>query len=285
MTLIAPERRRSRTRAYFRSLYLWATAFGIDPLRFWYGLRGLPRFAVDYVRFRHKLGPARTKWPIALSAPCLGDRWLGSGETRGHYFIQDLFVARKIFQRQPFKHVDVGSRVDGFVAHVASFREITVFDIRPPQRSVANIRFIQQDITDLPADMRAVADSVSCLHALEHFGLGRYGDRIATRGHEVGLRNIVQLVAPGGILYLSVPVGQQRIEFNGHRIFSFETVLELARAEGLELVALSYIDDSGELHENVCTTPEMRKISAELDYGCGIFELRRKPSIDVNVEL
>jgi len=27
--------------------------------------------------------------------------------------------------------VDIGSRVDGFVAHVASFREIEVFDVRP----------------------------------------------------------------------------------------------------------------------------------------------------------
>ena len=37
------------------------------------------------------------------------------------YFHQDFVVARKIFERNPRLHIDVGSRVDGFVAHVATF--------------------------------------------------------------------------------------------------------------------------------------------------------------------
>ena len=46
-----------------------------------------------------------------------------SGTAKGHYFHQDLLVAQYIFKNKPKKHVDVGSRVDGFVAHVASFLE------------------------------------------------------------------------------------------------------------------------------------------------------------------
>lgn len=40
-------------------------------------------------------------------------------------------MARWIYEAAPIKHVDVGSRVNGFVAHVASFREIEVIDVRP----------------------------------------------------------------------------------------------------------------------------------------------------------
>lgn len=38
---------------------------------------------------------------------------------------------KHIFDSSPQRHLDVGSRIDGFVAHVASFREIEVIDIRP----------------------------------------------------------------------------------------------------------------------------------------------------------
>jgi len=60
----------------------------------------------------------------------LDDRFDQSGTASGHYFHQDLLVASRIFINNPEKHVDIGSRIDGFVAHVASFREIEVFDIR-----------------------------------------------------------------------------------------------------------------------------------------------------------
>ncbi len=34
------------------------------------------------------------------------------------YFHQNLWVARKIYQQQPNKHIDIGSRVDGFIGHL-----------------------------------------------------------------------------------------------------------------------------------------------------------------------
>ncbi len=198
-----------------------------------------------------------------------------SGEIRGHYFLQDLFVARRVFERKPEVHLDVGSRIDGFVAHVASFREITVLDIRPQSMAVPNIRFVQRNVTRLPPDMQEIADSVSCLHALEHFGLGRYGDPLSARGYVEGFRSLSRLLATDGTLYLSVPVGHQRVEFNGHRVFSIQTILDLA-ADEFELRAFSYIDDSGTLHENVTLSGSDALTSFGLDYGCGIFELRKK---------
>ncbi len=259
-----------------RTTYRWMTAFGFDPRVFLFGLKGLPAFARDYLEFKRMLKSMRAEWPLHVNAPCLADRWRSSGEARGHYFHQDLFVAQKIFKRNPSRHVDVGSRVDGFVAHVASFRAITVLDIRPPPRAVRNIEFLRQDMSEMPDTLQGIADSVSCLHALEHFGLGRYGDPLNASGHVKGLRAIGRLLAPGGTLYLSVPIGDQRIEFNGHRVFSIRTVLELAKAEKLDLLTFSYVDDDGAFHEDVALGADARGFLPRLRYGCGIFEFARK---------
>jgi hypothetical protein len=56
--------------------------------------------------------------------PCLHDWYEEGGTTRSEYFWQDLLVARMVFETKPEKHVNIDSRVDGFVAQVASFREI-----------------------------------------------------------------------------------------------------------------------------------------------------------------
>ncbi|MBV5330073.1 MAG: DUF268 domain-containing protein, partial [Chlorobium sp.] len=52
--------------------------------------------------------------------------------------------------------------------------------------------------------LRSYCDSLSCLHALEHFGLGRYGDPIDPHGYADGLRNMVKILRQGGLFYLSV---------------------------------------------------------------------------------
>ena len=260
-----------------RSTYSWMKAFGFDPRIFSYGIRGFPPFVRDYVQFRKLLKPMRADWPLRASVPCLADKWLPSGVASGHYFHQDLLVAQRIFARRPARHVDVGSRVDGFVAHVASFRAITVLDVRvPPRPAVRNIEFVQQDVEELPESLQGIADSVSCLHALEHFGLGRYGDPLNASGHLRGLRSIARLLVPEGILYLSVPIGRQRIEFNGHRVFSIETVLGLAEAENFELLAFSYVDDLGDLHEDVALGGADQNAVPPMRYGCGIFEFKLK---------
>lgn len=63
--------------------------------------------------------------------PICSDLRSSAGRASGHCFHQDLLIARRIFQINPLRHIDISSRVDGFVAHVAVFREIEVFDVRP----------------------------------------------------------------------------------------------------------------------------------------------------------
>jgi hypothetical protein len=216
-------------------------------------------------------------FPVGRAYPCLDDRWESSGTATGHYFHQDLLVAQRIFTSQPQRHVDVGSRVDGFVAHVASFREIEVLDIRPLDVRVSNITFRQFDLmTDDLAEL-GTADSVSCLHALEHFGLGRYGDKIDVNGWKAGLHALTRLTAVGGTLYLSVPIGVQRVEFDAHRVFSVP-FLRKVLSDQFEIVAFNYVDDLGDLQSVSMEDLMKDSDSFGCSYGCGIFELRRRHS-------
>ncbi len=252
----------------------WLNAFGFVPLRFLNACKGLPAAVSDYRRYRAHARTLEASPPLAFSYPALADRFDASGEASGAYFHQDLHVARRIFQRAPARHIDVGSRVDGFVAHVASFREIDVLDIRPQTSRVPGVRFHQADLLDLPDEWRGACESVSSLHAIEHVGLGRYGDTVDAVGHSRAFDALVSMLAEEGILYVSVPIGRERVEFNSHRVISVGTVLGWAKGR-LHLEAFSYVDDAGDLHADVPRPEVDATDSFGLDCGCGIFEFRR----------
>lgn len=208
--------------------------------------------------------------------PCLDDRDDKSGTARGHYFHQDLRVAQKIHEANPSRHIDVGSRIDGFVAHVASFRSLEVVDIRPLDEKIPNVIFRQADLMSDDVGGLGVSDSVSCLHALEHFGLGRYGDPLDPNGWRKGLRSLHKMTTPGGTLYLSIPIGPQRIEFDAHRVFEVSFLRQFIRPY-FEVRTFCYVDDHGELRETSLDVFEKDTNNFGCWYGCGIFELIRRP--------
>jgi hypothetical protein len=253
---------------YDRAL-LHARLFGLDLERTARSLQGLPAYLRDLhvLRAREAAG-----FPIRRLYPCLGDRFEAAGTVSEHYFYQDWWVARRIFERAPRRHVDVGSRIDGFVAQVAAFREIEVFDLRPLALDVPTIHFRQVDLMQRHPELDGCCDSLSSLHAIEHFGLGRYGDAIDPRGHERGLAGLHHLLEPGGRLYLSVPIGEQRIEYNAHRVFSVRTLLELV-AGRFRVEAFSFVDDANRFHPEVGLAPSEVERDFGCHYGCGILEL------------
>jgi SAM-dependent methyltransferase len=249
---------------------------GVDPVKGFLTLRRLPRFFSQRRAFRSLVEAAGLSgsWREGKLYPCLADDIDESGTASGAYFHQDLYVAQKVFADAPRRHIDLASRVDGFVAHVASFRPIEVIDIRPLSISLPNITFRQANLMELPPDLRECADSVSCLHALEHFGLGRYGDPLDPDGHRKGFDNLAAMVKPGGRLYVSVPIGPQRYEFNAHRVFAIGTVLEMSKS-AFTLEHFSYVDDRGDMHRDVAITDELLRTNAGCIWGCGIYVLRK----------
>lgn len=227
-------------------------------------LRNYNRYRADLRKFSESGGIIYRKRPI------LDDFDSQSGVASGHYFHQDLLVAGFIHSRNPKKHLDVGSRIDGFVAHVATFRPIEVVDIRPLKNlSYTNIHFKQLDITK--ESHLVSADSLSCLHTIEHFGLGRYGDTIDPEGHIKGFNNLLKMLNPGGFLYISFPIGESnQVHFNAHRVFHPLDILSWS-LDAFEIVRFDYVDDAGDLHTDV----DLFKDTPILEYGCGIYTIKK----------
>ena len=256
-----------------RRTFTLLALLGFDAKVFAGFLSGLPRFLVDYRRMKQQRG-TNTEFSFGTLTPVLGEWTQASGSSSGAYFHQDLLVARKIYEARPARHIDIGSRIDGFVAHVSVFREIEVFDIRPQHGSVPNIVFRQYDMRQLPKEMHECCDSVSSLHAIEHFGLGRYGDPVDYNGHLKAIDSIYGLLRPRGKFYFSVPIGKQRIEFNAHRVFDFSYLMSLFSGR-FDLVSFSYVNDEGDLVSNPPLEQHAIKDNFGCHLGCGIFELSK----------
>lgn len=247
-----------------KTYWLLSIQFGFDPRRMIRSFMGIPRYVADWYRF------SRNYQGRLSLLPCLHDWYEEGGSTKDEYFWQDLHVARMIHLANPQKHVDIGSRIDGFVAHMASFREIEVFDIRPITALIPGVIFRQADLMNPPESLVGHCDSLSCLHALEHFGLGRYGDPIDPHGYAAGLGNMAKILQPGGLFYLSVPIGTERVEFNAHRIFDPRALVRLAAANGLLLSAFSWVGANRILVQSASPERDMDELS-RLHYALGIF--------------
>ena len=189
------------------------------------------KYFLDYIQFI-KLGGKATCFH-----PMLNDSLQQAGISKGHYFHQDLLVASYIYKSNPETHIDIGSRIDGFVAHVAAFRKIQIIDIRDLNEiDHENISFIKLDLTE-DNNFSFLSESVSCLHAIEHFGLGRYGDTIDPVGHIKGFNNILKII-------------------------NWPT-----RGNKMILKNFDYVDAQGKLHLNT----KIRDIENIKEYGCGIY--------------
>jgi SAM-dependent methyltransferase len=257
---------------------------GFDPRRLLGTFRGLPAFWRDYRNLRKQYDTSQKEFPFGKFYPALEDRFTESGTATGHYFHQDLIVAQWLSKDNPVRHVDVGSRMDGFVAHVAAFREIEVFDIRPLTSSINHIKFVQSDFATADFPWRDYCDSLSCLHTLEHFGLGRYGDTPDYYGYQRGWTNLHQILKPAGRLYFSVPIGRQRIEFNGHRVFAIPYLLSMIQGR-YEIERFAYVNDAGDLLPEADPKSAAGERSFDCRYGCGIFSLIKRTEIGGTVSV
>lgn len=234
------------TKQDLRKLYwLFSQQLGVDPRRLMRMPKGLWRYIRDLRAFR-----GRNTMSLQLQ-PCLHDWWEQAGAIENEYFWQDLFVARMVYRAAPLRHIDIGSRLDGFVAHLAAFREVEVFDVRRLDLAIPGVTFHQADMMKSEHVPTSYADSVSCLHAIEHFGLGRYGDPLEPRGVELGLASLSKLLSAEGQLYLSCPVGNDVVHFNAHRSLHPATICRLAGLVGLELKKCWLFDTAAKTFEPV----------------------------------
>lgn len=240
---------------------------GLNPRPALRAIQDLGRFFRTYREFRVSSNHSGPFGPFIFN-PCLGEHLNEAGSLDRHYFLQDLWFARRIYQARPTIHYDVGSRIDGFVAHVLTFMSVCLIDVRELTIKVEGLRFLRDNAVELKTIEDNSVDSLSSLHSLEHFGLGRYGDPIDAECWRKTLKTYYRKLAPGGRLYLSVPVGRQRIEFNAHRVFNPTTIP--AELNAMQLIAFAVINDQGTLEEDV----EPADFSA-CDYACGMYVFQK----------
>jgi hypothetical protein len=248
-----------------KSLYRLLKSIQLDGNAIIRSIIGFPRYLKE--KRRYAAQSDIDLWPIKFY-PMILDR-NGESAELGEYFWQDLFVAKQVINTNPKRHIDVGSRIDGFVAHLACVRPIEVFDIRPLNSKVENVEFVQWDITNPLSDYHEIADCVTCLHTIEHIGLGRYGDPLDPDGWKKGLESLGKLLKRGGEMWLSVPIGKQRVEFNAHRVFDPRTIAQYVKTQGLSLVEFHYLDNN-RIIKSTNLEQDMEKLSRE-NYSLGIF--------------
>ena len=197
--------------------------------------------------------------------PCLYDR-TSTHPLDAHYFYQDIWAFKAILASGAREHVDVGSRAI-LVGMLTAITRTAYVDIRPLDISLENYESQPGSILALPYPDNSIA-SISCLHVAEHIGLGRYGDPLDPLGTKKAAAELSRVLAPGGILYFSVPVGKPRVCFNAHRIHSLEQIL--GYFPGLQLVGFAGVTDHGEFKEGINPADV-----ADAEYACGLFRFTK----------
>jgi SAM-dependent methyltransferase len=224
---------------------------------------GTIRYVRDFQRYRSLSGAE----PLRLrdAYPKVSDRILTTPYDP-HYLPQDAWAAQRIAEHDPARHVDVGSRVD-LVCFLTVLTQVTFIDIRPLDFELEGLESVAASILDLPFDDRTL-ESISCLHVAEHVGLGRYGDPLDPTGTRRAIAELQRVLAPGGQLLFSLPVGRPRVCFNAHRVHDPHEIA--AAFSELELVEFAGVDDDGGFRRN-------RKLSELTDqaYACGMYRLVR----------
>jgi SAM-dependent methyltransferase len=224
----------------------------------------LPDFLASRRKFQAMPGGDGLRW--SDSYLCLDDA-TATTSIDPHYFHQAAWLARRLAERQPVRHTDVGSSVQ-MLGVISGFVPTTFVDIRPAEIELSKFECLTASITALPFPDQSIV-SLSCLHVVEHIGLGRYGDQLDPSGSRMAAKELVRVLAPQGRLFLSTPVGWERVCFNAHRIFSPFTVIDMFAP--LSLVSFAWVDDRGALQNEASPAD-----AAQADYGCGLFEFSRE---------
>jgi SAM-dependent methyltransferase len=211
----------------------------------------VPRLAVRNVDINPQLSDRASVTPI--------DR---------HYTYHPAWAARVLAKIRPDKHVDISSIVS-FGAIVSAFVPVEFYDFRPAPITLDGLYTGAANLTQLHFASDSIA-SLSCMHVIEHIGLGRYGDPLDPDGDLKAIGELVRVLAPGGNLLVATPVGSPRVQFNAHRVYDHEAFAKYFAP--LELVEFTLIEEHGE--GGLVVKPSPERVRQEY-YACGCFWFRK----------
>jgi SAM-dependent methyltransferase len=209
------------------------------------------------------------KWADRL--PCHDDNTTATAFDR-HYIYHTAWAARVLARLKPAQHTDIASSL--YFASIASaFVPTRYYEYRPVDLHLPNLACGRADLAALPFADRSIA-SLSCMHVVEHIGLGRYGDDLDPDADLRAMSELARVLAPGGSLLFVVPVGRPRVQFNAHRIYAFDQVRD-AFAD-LELAEFALVPDRAYADAHGAFIPNATRTQSDAQrYGCGCFWFRR----------
>ena len=182
-----------------------------------------------------------------------------------HYIYHTSWAARKVAEISPQVHTDISSSLY-FSTIVSAFQKVNFYDFRPAKLNLSNLNSQAANLLNLDFADESL-ESVSCMHTVEHVGLGRYGDKIDPDGDIQAASELSRVVKKGGSLLFVVPVGKPRIQWNAHRIYSYEMIMSMF--QGLKLKEFSLIPDDA-LERGIIINADPKEVSKQA-YACGCF--------------
>jgi hypothetical protein len=220
----------------------------LDYLRYWR----------EYFWFRN-----RTSQRMEIM-PRLGDCTKSISFDR-HYIYHPAWAIRKIVDINPKKHIDISS-ILYFSTMLSSIVPVEFYDYRPAKVKLNNLKTGSVDLLNLPFKSGSIT-SLSCMHTVEHIGLGRYGDKLDVDGDIRAIDELIRVMAPGGSLLFVVPVGRPRIVFNAHRVYEHKKIMKIFKEFSLMEMMMVPDDD---VDEGYYVNP-LEKIIDIQDYACGCY--------------
>ena len=256
----------------FQLIRRYGRALGAQRLKNWATSKISRRrqtadFRRQFDEFSQRGGTRRfhLEWKDRL--PCLDDNTELTHFDR-HYVYHLAWAARILERLEPEIHIDIGSSLF-FASIVSAFYPVRFYDFRPADLRLSGLEVHAADLTGLQFEDRSIG-SLSCMHVIEHIGLGRYGDLLDPDADLKAMSELQRVLSVDGNLLFVVPLGRPRVVFNAHRIYSYGQII--AQFPELTLNEFALIPQSGP--EGLIIGASEERTSEE-DYGCGCFWFSR----------
>ena len=242
-----------------------------------------PFILADYFAFKKTHGAGRFEISPKDFYPCIKDKTINTGFDR-HYVYHTSWAARVVKEINPEFHVDISSSLF-FCGPVSAFIPVRFYDYRPADLRLSDLQTGKADLHNLAFEHNSIK-SLSCMHTLEHIGLGRYGDPIDPEGDLKAIESLKKVVAKDGSLLIVVPIGKPKIEYNAHRIYSYEQIMTYVTGKKYDDGVQNTKDGDIYLHE-FSFIPEFEhegglirnadpKLAQNAHYACGCFWFKKK---------
>ena len=228
-----------------------------------------PFIAGSFVSFKIKDKKRRFKLSFLDIFPCLFEN-IPYTRFDTHYIYHTAWAARKVKEIDAKEHVDISSSLY-FSGIVSAFKPVRFYDFRPAKLNLSDLTSDKANLLNLPFENSSI-NSLSCMHTVEHIGLGRYGDEIDPEGDLKAAKELSRVVRPGGSLLFVVPVGKPRIQFNAHMVYSYDMVIGMFPE--FVVKEFSLIPDNALEGGMIYNTG--KEMADKQVYGCGCFHLTKK---------